>query len=81
MSHCNWEAIHGFDTPGEYRRFCLWLELQVEAGIVENISIGSSKMGIPSGFDEKWFKCKESDEVWRLVAPDVLFPGLWAEVE
>lgn len=81
MSRCNWEAIHGFDTPGEYRRFCVWLESQIAAGMVESIPIGQSKKEIPFGFNEKWFKCKESNETWRLVAPDAPFRGSWAEVE
>ena len=81
MSSCNWEAIHGFDTPGEYRKFCVWLDLQVVAGMVENILVGDSTKEVPSGSDEKWFKCKESGEVWRLVAPEAPFRGFWAEVE
>jgi len=81
MNPCNWEAIHGFDTPGEYRRFCVWLELQIANDMVEEIPIGHSKKEVPSGSDERWFRCKESDEVWRLVAPDAPFRGFWAAVE
>lgn len=80
MSHCNWEAIHGFDTPGEYRRFCVWLESQVEDGLVESIPVGQSNEVIHFGLDEKWFRCKKSGEVWRLVAPDSPFRGSWVEV-
>lgn len=81
MSSCNWEAIHGFDTPGEYRRFCVWLESQVVAGMVENIPISGSKKEVPFGSEEKWFKCKKSGDVWRLVAPDTPSRGFWAPVE
>ena len=81
MSRCNWEEIHGFDTLGEYRRFCAWLELQVLDGTAENIPIGHSKKEVPFGSDEKWFRCNESGEVWRLVAPDSPSRGFWAVVE
>lgn len=81
MSGCNWEEIHGFNTPGEYRRFCLWLKSQTDADIIEEIPAGRSKKEIPFGIDEKWFRCKESGEIWRLAAPDAPFLGLWAPVE
>lgn len=81
MSGCNWEAIHGFTTPGEYRRFCDWLESQVTAGMVENIPVGKSKNEVPFGFDEKWYMCKDSGDVWRLVAPAAPFHGSWTSVD
>lgn len=81
ISCCNWEAIHGFDSPEEYRRFYLSLESQVETGIAKNIPVSYPKEKVPFGFDEKWFKYKEPDKVWRLIAPDMPFRGLWAEVE
>lgn len=30
--------------------------------------------------DEKWFKCLESNEVWRLVFPQDPFHGYWGPV-
>ena len=81
MSGCNWEAIHGFNTPGEYRRFYLWLKSQLDADMIEEVPVGCSTKEMPFGVDEKWFRCKESSEVWRLVAPEAPFSGLWEEVE
>ena len=81
MKNCNWEEIHGFKTPGEYRRFCIWLESQVITDMVEEIPVGQSKKRMPFGSNEKWFRCKGSGEVWRLVAPDSPFLGLWTAVE
>lgn len=49
--------------------------------MIENIPVGSSSVDIGFGFEEKWFKCKESDEVWRLVAPQAPFLGLWDRVD
>jgi hypothetical protein len=28
----DWEAIDGFNSPGEYRRFCTYFEKQVASG-------------------------------------------------
>lgn len=81
MSNCNWEAIHGFNSPGEYLRFCSWLESQIQSEMVEEIPVVPTKTMMPFGFEEKWFKCKASGEVWRRVAPEFPFRGLWDEVE
>ena len=81
MNRCYWEVVHGFETLGEYRRFCAWLDSQVTSGIVERIPVGFSKKNVPFGIDEKWFRCKESGEVWHLLAPDAPFCGSWTEVE
>lgn len=81
MNDCNWEAIHGFESPGEYQRFCAWLESQIQSGIVEEIPVGQSKTMMPFGFEEKWFKCKASGEIWRRAAPEFPFRGLWEVVD
>lgn len=81
MSNCNWETIDGFSTPGDYRRICVWIETQVDDGMAENIPVGRSSEMVPFGFEEKWFKCKNSGEVWRLVAPEPPFRGAWVKVE
>jgi hypothetical protein len=79
-SNCNWDAIHGFRSPGEYQRFCNWLESQIEAGMVEFLPAGTSCVDIGFGFEEKWFKCRESGQIWRLVSPQVPFRGSWSQV-
>lgn len=81
MLNCNWEVIDGFKSPGEYQRFCAWIDAQVEAGTVESVPVGSSPREVGFGFEEKWFKCKESNEVWRLVAPQAPFLGFWGVVD
>lgn len=77
MNSCNWEAIHGFESPGEYKRFCLWLSAQVDAGIAETVSAGKRSDDLIFGLDEMWYRCKASGEVWRLIAPQAPFRGLW----
>ena len=83
MNNCNWEPIHGFETPGELRRLRTWLDSQQDAGLIEEIPIDQKKNKFPFRENEKWFRCKESGEVWSLVAPEAPSRGWWdiAELE
>ena len=78
MNACKWEVIDTFSSPGEYRRFCAWLGDQVASGLAEQVAVQDSYAG--EMFDEKWFRCKQSGDVWRLVAPDGPFHGYWGAV-
>ena len=80
MNPCYWEAINGFESPGEYRRFCLWLSAQVDAGIVEIVPVVELSRDLIFGSRESRYQCKASGETWRLVAPDAPFRGLWEPV-
>jgi hypothetical protein len=75
MNTCNREAIDAFSSLGEYRRFCAWIGEQVENGLAEQVAVQDTYAG--EMFEEKWFRCKQSGDVWRLVAPDGPFHGYW----
>lgn len=81
MNSCNWEAIHGFESPGEYKRFCSWLSAQVDAGIVELVPVSKPSEDLIFGLDEMWYRCIASGEIWRLVAPQAPFRGLWEGIK
>jgi len=81
MNNCNWEAIHGFESPGEFQRFCIWLEAQIQSGLVEEIEVDQGNLTMPFGVEQKWFKCLASGEIWRLASPDFPFRGLWESVD
>lgn len=49
--------------------------------MVESVPVGSSSVDVGFGFEEKWFKCKESKEIWRLISPQVPFLGSWGPVQ
>ena len=74
-----WEEIHGFASPGEYNRFVRYIEEQVSSGIVRERSVDPlyRKGTIAGG---RWFQDVETGAVWRLVAPDFPFRGLWEPV-
>lgn len=80
MKDCNWEPIHGFASPGEYKRFCIWLDSQITLNLAEEVPVDLSKSTMAYGFDEKWFKCHLTGVIWRRVSPEVPFLGLWDAV-
>jgi hypothetical protein len=75
-----WEEIHDFQSPAEYARFVEWLDKQIEAGRVDESPVvrpyGRSEL-----FEERWFRCRECGVMWRLVAPDPPFRGVFEHVE
>jgi hypothetical protein len=78
MNSCYWEVVNGFNSPGEFKRFYAWLSGQVDAGVVENIPV--TEPTVIFGLEERWYRCKESGEIWQLVAPQAPFDGYWGPV-
>ena len=78
MSNCSWEIINEFTSLGEYMRFCTWLDDQVRNDAVDELSVKDSYAG--PYFEERWFRCKTSGEIWRVVAPQDPFHGYWGPV-
>ena len=76
----DWEAIDGFNSPGEYRRFCTYFEKQVASGdALERTADPDYGKGMI--FGGRWFEDRNTKEIWRLVPPDFPFRGLWEKVD
>lgn len=75
-----WEEIHGFSSPGEYDRFVRYIEQQVTAGLAREVET-NPLYGKGMIFGGRWFEDAETKDVWRLVAPDFPFKGLWEPVQ
>jgi hypothetical protein len=75
----NWDEIHGFASPEEYDRFVKYIEDQVSAGAVHERAV-DPHYGKGMIFGGRWFEDIETREVWRLVAPDFPFRGMWEPV-
>jgi hypothetical protein len=75
-----WEEIRGFASLGEYKRFCTYIENKVTSGLARerNPDPNYNRGTIVGG---RWFEDIETNEVWRLIAPDIPFRGLWERVE
>ena len=74
-----WEEIHGFAGPGEFRRFEDFIERQVRDGNAEEVAVDPA-YGPGMLFGGRWFRDVTSGEVWRLIPPDPPFYGLWEPV-
>lgn len=75
MKNCNWEEIHGFDSLNEYQRFVQWIEEQVRQDICDEVT--EQRKGVTE-WDDRYFKCKSSSEIWKLSCPDPgYFSGSW----
>ncbi len=79
MSVPKLERIDGFQSPNEYEQFILWIAEHIKEGSIEEIPAGVRYAGA-TVFDEKWFRLKKSKEVWRLVAPDFPFRGIFDRI-
>lgn len=76
-SGCPWEEIHGFANPSEYSRFRAWVEEQLVSGQAREQPVITPYGGIVI---ERWLRHTGSGQIWRLVAPDAPFYGLFAPV-
>lgn len=74
----DWDEIHGFASPGEYRRFEAWVGEALEEGALTEIEVAVPYSG-SSMFYERWFR-SASGQVWRLVTPDPPFRGVFEQV-
>jgi hypothetical protein len=74
------EAIHGFQSPGEFQRFNEYILDQVTLGNLEPVQPDPNyeKGKI---FGGAWYRCATCSEIWRLVDPDFPFKGLWEKVD
>jgi hypothetical protein len=79
ISNCPWEEIHGFAVSSEYNRFIKYLERQIHNHEVEEIEIDPD-YGSGTIYGGRWFKYLDTGEIWRLIAPDFPFKGLWEPV-
>ena len=74
------EEVRGFASLGEYQRFCHYIEGEVARGAAkERRPADSYHKGLV--FGGRWFEDIETEEIWRLVAPDFPFRGLWERVD
>jgi hypothetical protein len=74
-----WEEIHGFTSPGEFIRFEHWLRDAVDEGALVEVEVGE-RYNRSTIFEERWFKTP-AGRVWRIVAPDFPFTGVFLRVE
>jgi len=73
------EIIDGFKSPGEVKRFEIFLEAHVESGDLEEIPADPAyRHGEIVG--GRWFRVIKDGSIWRLISPDSPFAGLFEPV-
>jgi hypothetical protein len=75
-SKCGWDEINGFRSLDEYEQSLERLNEQIRSGEARSIALDPNKRW-GTAFDERWFQCSSNGEVWRLVAPDPPFRGIF----
>lgn len=67
-----------FFSPSDYQEVVRMLSQAIERGWVEEIPVAIRR---PVPWDEKWFREKETGEVYLLEAPNPPATGTWRPVE
>ena len=78
-ANCDWTVIEGFRSDAEYEQLLSKLVELVRSGLAKEVRVRKPYSGID--WDEHWYRCNESKETWRLVAPDPPFDGVFKPVE
>jgi hypothetical protein len=78
MAPEDWDEIHGFSSPGEFERFRRWIADAVAEGALAEVPVRSAYSG-STALDEHWYRSTRGT-VWRVVAPDPPFRGVFERV-
>jgi hypothetical protein len=76
---CGWEVVAGFESFADYERLRDSVTEQVRLGQADERRVAKPYSGLKT-IDEHWYKCKDTGEIWRLIAPDPPFPGIFDKV-
>jgi hypothetical protein len=71
----DWDEIHGFQSPDEFRRFERWIDEALDQEALVEIPV-TERYGGASVFSERWL-IATSGRRWRLVSPDPPFLGVF----
>jgi hypothetical protein len=74
-----WDEIHGFVSPGEFARFLSWIEDVLADGLLREVAV-EQRYAHATVFEERWFRAT-SGEIWRVVAPDPPFMGVFEKIQ
>lgn len=71
-----WRVVREFASLADYNDLLARLEQDVREGGAQSVPVDRPYSG-STLWDERWFKNRDTAEVWRLVAPDPPFRGLF----
>ena len=73
-----WKAIEGFNSDDEYAEVRSLLSDHVRSGLAREEPVKKPYSGVD--WDEHWFRCLATKQMWRLIAPDPPFKGLFKRI-
>jgi len=73
---CGWVAVVAFSSFEDYERLRRSITGQVKGGEAEERRVRKPYSGLET-LDEHWYRCRATGDIWRLVAPDPPFPGIF----
>ena len=79
ISKCPWDEIAAFSSASEYARFVTWLRLQISLGDAEFVPTRSPYFS-SNVLQERWVLHRSTGQIWRVIAPDFPFAGLFRAV-
>lgn len=71
-----WRVISEFESMADYEDLLARLTAEVTHGGAKSVPVDRPYSG-STLWDERWFNNRRTGEVWRLVAPDPPFRGLF----
>ena len=78
-SPCDWESVDRFKSLADYEQLLAKITEQVANGRARVVAVDPDK-GWGTAWDEHWYQCTDKNEIWRLVAPDPPFRGIFKKV-
>jgi len=76
---CGWQVVDGFKSLADYESLRDSVREQVRLGQADERRVAKPYSGLKT-IDERWYKCKATGEIWRMIAPDPPFPGIFEKV-
>ncbi len=75
-----WKPVDGFADAEAYERFAAWVAGEAAAGGAAELPVEDRYAG-SNLLHERWFREVSTSRVWRLVAPDFPFAGVFERVD
>jgi len=80
VNACDWEPIERFQSLAHYEQFLTSINEQVKEGRAKAVPLDPAKAW-GNAWDEHWYQCIAANELWRLVAPDPPFRGVFKRLD
>lgn len=77
---CDWTAIDRFESLAHYEDFLARITKEVSDGRARLVPV-DPKRAWGTAWDEHWYECLPNKEIWRVVAPEPPFRGVFKKLD